>query len=125
MNSTKNLELLTTGSFEKNIKALRSNDLDETRSMVASIFCEHELSVKRKKPINYTHDHLEIGVVGLSYMGYGADVAVKPGKLGSFTWFSYRLRGMIASVLMVMSTRVIKPRNSTFSARTYRYELES
>lgn len=84
MNPTKSLESLSTSSFKKNIKALRSNDVDETRSLVASIFCEHELSIKRNKPINYTHDHLEIGTVGLSYMGYGTEVAVKPEKLESF-----------------------------------------
>lgn len=84
MNSTKSLDLLKAGPFKKNIKVLRSNDVDETRSLVASIFCEHELSIKRNKPIDYAHEHLEIGAVGLSHMGYGADVAVKPGKLGSF-----------------------------------------
>lgn len=84
MNSTKSLIILGNSSADKDIQILRSNDLDETRSLVASIFCEHGLSIKRNKPINYTHDHLEIGAISLSYMGYGTDVAVTPGKLGSF-----------------------------------------
>ncbi len=84
MNSTKSLIILDSLSTDKDIKILRSQDLDEARSLVASIFCEHGLSIKRNKSINYSHDHVEIGAIGLSYMGYGADVAVTPGKLGSF-----------------------------------------
>lgn len=79
MNSTKSLGVLDKAPVNKDIKVLRSNDLDEVRLLVSSVFDEHKLLLRRDAVLDYSHVHFNIGAISLSDMRYGAYVNIKPG----------------------------------------------
>lgn len=93
MNSRKSLGLVDTGSKNKDIKILRSNDLDETRLLVASVFCEHKLLIRSNALLDYSHEHFNIDTISLSNMSYGAYVNIKPGSLESFYLIQLPIEG--------------------------------
>jgi len=84
MDSNKSLRLFDPESENKDIKLLRSNDLDETRILVSSVFCEHKLLLRRNELLDYSHEHFDIGDISLSNMSYGAYINIKPGFLEDF-----------------------------------------
>lgn len=55
---------------------LRSTDLDQTRALVAGVFCDHRLDLVRREPLDYVHLHGQIGRIGFSVMSYGAEVGI-------------------------------------------------
>lgn len=71
-----------------------SVDVDECRYRVASVFCPHRL-----EPIggNYKLDAWQtfrnVKNIGVGAMGYGADVAIEPGRLGDFYLLMLPYRG--------------------------------
>ena len=72
----------------------RSSDLDETRRIVAGIYCEHRLDQTRSRDrLDYRHVHARMGDFSFSQMGYGADVRVEPGTLGQFYLVQVPLTG--------------------------------
>lgn len=72
----------------------RSSDLDETRRIVAGIYCEHRLDQTRARDrLDYRHVHARMGDFSFSQMGYGADVRVEPGTLGQFYLVQVPLTG--------------------------------
>lgn len=63
----------------------RSHDVDETRRIVADIYCDHRLAQTRgRERLDYLHIHQRMGAVSFSEMRYGAEVAIAPGCLQSF-----------------------------------------
>lgn len=76
------------------VEELCSQDPDETRQLVASVFCEHRLEVRQAPDgLDYRHHHLRTGHLSFSRMGYGAEVRVSPGELGSFYLVQLPLAG--------------------------------
>ncbi|MCY1296406.1 AraC-binding-like domain protein [compost metagenome] len=74
---------------------LQSQDLDETRLLVASVFCEHRLEVRRADAcLDYRHHHLRTGQLSFSQLGYGAEVRISPGALGPFYLVQLPLAGL-------------------------------
>lgn len=66
------------------LQLLRSQDLDEARHLVASVFCEHHLSLNGKQRLDYRHAHQRTGRLSFSQMSYGTDVTVAPDGLDNF-----------------------------------------
>jgi AraC-like DNA-binding protein len=65
--------------------AFETRDLDEARERVARVFCPHRLDrVRPRRRLNARQHVARIGKLALSYVAYGAEVAIDPGKLGSF-----------------------------------------
>lgn len=76
------------------IDLLYSHDLDETRQLVSSVFCEHHLEVRHAAAcLDYRHHHLRTGQLSFSQMRYGAEVRISPGELGSFYLVQLPLAG--------------------------------
>lgn len=76
------------------IDLLRSRDLEETRQLVSSVFCEHRLEVRHSQAsLDYQHHHLRTGQLSFSQMRYGAEVCILPGELGSFYLVQLPLAG--------------------------------
>lgn len=64
---------------------LQSSDLDETRHLVSSIFCEHQLrKMAGLERLSYEHQHWKTERLSFSLMRYGAAVSVDPGSLENF-----------------------------------------
>jgi AraC-like DNA-binding protein len=60
-------------------------DLDEARERVGRIFCPHKLAyVHRSRPMHARQHVARVGGLALSYVGYGAEVEIDPGRLESF-----------------------------------------
>ncbi|ANQ85156.1 AraC family transcriptional regulator [Azoarcus olearius] len=71
-----------------------SRDVDETRRIVAGIYCDHRLEQLRgSECLDYHHVHQRVGAVSFSQMRYGADVMVAPGSLQSFFLIQVPLSG--------------------------------
>lgn len=71
-----------------------SHDLDETRQLVADVFCDHRLSLARADAqLDYGHLYQTLGQLSLSLMQYGAEVNVKPFGLGEFYLIQIPLSG--------------------------------
>lgn len=65
--------------------AFETADLDEARERVGRVFCPHRLDVVRPGTSLRTRQHVaRIGTLALSYIGYGAEVEIDPGRLESF-----------------------------------------
>ncbi|AWI80800.1 AraC family transcriptional regulator [Parazoarcus communis] len=72
----------------------RSSDLDETRSIVAGIYCDHRLDQLRSRAcLKYEHTHCAMGGFSFSRMRYGADVSVDVDTLGDFYLIQVPLSG--------------------------------
>lgn len=71
-----------------------SHDLDETRRIVAGLYCDHRLQQRRRgERLDYLQVHHRVGAVSFSQMRYGAEVEVAPGKLQSFFLIQVPLAG--------------------------------
>lgn len=65
--------------------AFETRDLDEARERVARVFCPHRLRMVRPKCRVRARQHVaRLGNLALSYVAYGAEVSIDPGKLDSF-----------------------------------------
>lgn len=68
-----------------NFTLLRSANVDETRALVADVFCDHRLvPLGAATRIDYRHWHAALPSIGLSLMKYGAHVRVEPREFESF-----------------------------------------
>jgi len=90
---------------------LRSSDLDETREVVAKIFCAHRLSlVRRGSRLDARHHAARAGGISLHYMDYGAAVRIAAGELGDCFLVEIPLGGV--SEVTVGRQRVVADRNT-------------
>lgn len=77
----------------KYLQVLRSRDLDETRQLVADVFCEHRLQASNGSLLNYQHSYLSTGRLSFSQISYGAEVNIQPEALDSFYLVQLPLSG--------------------------------
>ncbi|MBN8443444.1 MAG: AraC family transcriptional regulator [Thauera sp.] len=78
----------------ENFELLQSSDLDETRHLVATKFCEHRLALLQTSgALAYSHRHARLGDISFSIMRYGAEVRIEPRELGSFYLVQLSLSG--------------------------------
>lgn len=62
----------------------RSRDLEETREMVARVYCDHRLRLLEGNCLDAFQYQAKLGSLSMSYMQYGERVSIDPGQLGSF-----------------------------------------
>jgi len=78
----------------EHFELLQSSDLDETRHLVASKFCEHRLALLQTgSRLDYAHQHARVGDLSFSIMRYGAEVRIEPRELGCFYLVQLSLSG--------------------------------
>lgn len=76
------------------IEELSSADVDETRKLVARVFCDHQLKqLGAGERLDYRQAHIAGTAVGISVIGYGARVSIDPGPLDSFYLVQIPLKG--------------------------------
>lgn len=76
-------------------ESLQSQDLDETRALVAGVFNNHQLHhVDRSLVLDYRHQHVRAGHLGLGVLAYGARVRIQTEALGSFYLLQLPLSGL-------------------------------
>lgn len=64
---------------------VRTGDIDEARERVGRVFCAHKLEYLRPRHRLDMRQHVaRFGNLALSYITYGADVSIDPGKLSTF-----------------------------------------
>lgn len=72
----------------------RTADLDEAREQVARVFCPHRLKITGERGrFRTVQNHVDTGLLSLSYIGYGADVEIEPGELDTFYLIQIPLAG--------------------------------
>ena len=72
----------------------QSKDLEQTRDMVSSVFCPHDLKVSgRKQQLDARMYHASVGAISLSRLQHGADVTIDPGSLKDFLLVQMPLQG--------------------------------
>ena len=72
----------------------RSADLDETRLAIAQTFAEHRLDfVGPSKRLDAALAAWDLGDVAIGYVRHGADVIVRPGRLGSYYGLNVAVKG--------------------------------
>ena len=71
----------------------RSRDVEETREMVARVYCDHRLHILEGRGLDAFQYEARLGSLSLSYMRYGARVSIDPGELSSFYLIQMPLRG--------------------------------
>ncbi|MDG1495449.1 MAG: AraC family transcriptional regulator [Porticoccaceae bacterium] len=70
----------------------RSTDLDETRSLVGDVYCDHKLQIS-SGALDAFHYHIPFDGISFNYMGYGAECIIEPGCLGDFYLLQLPLKG--------------------------------
>jgi hypothetical protein len=64
---------------------VQTSDVDEARERVGRVFCEHKLeSLSPGRALDMRQHVARFGNLALSYIGYGTDVRIDPGKLSTF-----------------------------------------
>lgn len=72
----------------------RTRDLDEARETVGRVFCPHRLTISGETGrFRTVQNHVDTGLVSLSYIDYGAEVDIEPGELTSFYLIQIPLAG--------------------------------
>ena len=62
-----------------------TNDLDEAREGVGKVFCAHKLEYLRpRRRLDMRQNVARVGNLALSYITYGADVSIDPGRVSTF-----------------------------------------
>ena len=62
-----------------------TNDLDEAREGVGKVFCAHKLEYLRPtRSLDMRQNVARVGNLALSYITYGADVSIDPGRVSTF-----------------------------------------
>lgn len=88
------MALLATRERLSQYPLFKSHDLDETREIVAKVFCEHRLeSISASGTVAATHNRFDLGRVSVNYLDYGAAVRIHPGELQSFYLVQIPLKG--------------------------------
>ncbi|SEJ51175.1 transcriptional regulator, AraC family [Pseudooceanicola nitratireducens] len=72
---------------------LRTEDLSEAREVVGRAFCDHRLDIRQGTRLAVQHDHIGGAELSLNALGYGAEVAIDPGRLEDFYLLQFPLRG--------------------------------
>jgi AraC-like DNA-binding protein len=73
---------------------VQTSDLDEARERVGRVFCEHKLAYLRpNQQLNMRQHVVRFGNLALSYITYGCDVSIDPGKLSTFFLVHFIPRG--------------------------------
>jgi AraC-like DNA-binding protein len=64
---------------------VRTHDLDEARERVGRVFCEHKLAyLQPKHRLDLRQHVVRFGNLALSYISYGCNVSIDPGRLSTF-----------------------------------------
>jgi hypothetical protein len=64
---------------------VRTSDVDEARERVGRVFCEHKLEcLSPGRALDMRQHVARFGNLAFSYIGYGTDVSIDPGKLSTF-----------------------------------------
>jgi hypothetical protein len=64
---------------------VRTSDLDEARERVGKVFCAHKLEcLSARRGLDMRQHVARFGNLALSYICYGTDVSIDPGKLSTF-----------------------------------------
>ena len=64
---------------------MQTSDVDEARERVGKVFCQHKLEcLSPGRALDMRQHVARFGDLALSYIGYGADVSIDPGKLSTF-----------------------------------------
>jgi AraC-like DNA-binding protein len=64
---------------------VHTSDVDEARERVGKVFCAHKLEcLSPKRGLDMRQHVARFGNLALSYIAYGADVSIDPGKLSTF-----------------------------------------
>lgn len=72
----------------------RSPDLDETRHAIAQVYCEHELNVVgRAQRLDAALAAWDFGKVSIGYKRHGANVVIRPGRLGWYYGINLLVKG--------------------------------
>ncbi|MEM7044510.1 MAG: AraC family transcriptional regulator [Pseudomonadota bacterium] len=73
---------------------LQTRDLSEAREAVAERFCDHKLTLADgARSLSARHNHVGGQNLSFNMLGYGADVIIDPGMLGSFYLLQIPLSG--------------------------------
>jgi AraC-like DNA-binding protein len=76
------------------MRTFRSRDLDETRHLVASVFCDHGLEMPSGiDGLDYWHQHTSMGDIGFSLIRYGVNVRISCASMDSFYLVQLPLAG--------------------------------
>ena len=80
----------------------RTRSLDEARETVGRVFCAHRLAITGEAGrFHAVQNHVDTGLLSLSYIDYGADVEIEPGELDTF----YLIQIPIAGAASIRSGR--------------------
>jgi AraC-like DNA-binding protein len=72
----------------------RTRSLDEARETVGRVFCPHRLAIAGEPGrFHAVQNHVDTGLLSLSYIDYGADVEIEPGELDTFYLIQIPLAG--------------------------------
>ena len=64
---------------------VHTSDVDEARERVGKVFCAHRLEcLSTKRSLDMRQHVARFGNLALSYIAYGTDVSIDPGKLSTF-----------------------------------------
>jgi AraC-like DNA-binding protein len=84
---------LPAGLPEENL-VFHTQNLEEARDKVASIYTSHGLDYKsRKSKLDTWFYHLPLRSASVNYLGYGSDMVVNPGELESFFLIQTPIKG--------------------------------
>lgn len=70
-----------------------THDVDEARSSVGSLFCDHQLEPRGDGPLSLDLHGFQHSGVGVVRLDYGTDVEIEPGRLESFYLVQVPLAG--------------------------------
>jgi AraC-like DNA-binding protein len=91
----------------------RTADLDEAREQVARVFCPHHLAIAGERGrFRTVQNHIDTGLLSLSYIDYGADVEIEPGELETFYLIQIPLSGA-ASIMTGGRAFIADPRQAS------------
>lgn len=75
-------------------RVAHSQDQDEFKSLVAGVFRDHELEVRRSSGAHAAElNHCPLGDISINYIAYGAEAEVDPGSLNDFYLIHVPLKG--------------------------------
>lgn len=68
-----------------NFERFSTTDVDDARERVAQVYCDHRLELSGSgRKLDAWQNMARVGSISVGAMGYGSDVIIDPGELGSF-----------------------------------------
>ncbi|WP_233887605.1 AraC family transcriptional regulator [Paraburkholderia flagellata] len=76
------------------VRNLASHELDEARDLVAAIFSDHSLTLKRRgSTLDYTHRHIQLDTCSFNFISYGPRVCINAKGLDANVMVQLTLSG--------------------------------